>query len=136
MPRVKKVDYIYAIGRRKESSSRVRLYRGKAENTVNGVIAGKYFPGELASKIIARPFGATETSDKYYFSAKVSGGGKEGQLSALVLAIARALIKVAPDKNKSILKKLNLLTRDPRERQRRMVGKGGKARRAKQSPKR
>jgi small subunit ribosomal protein S9 len=132
----KKIDYIYGIGRRKTSSSRVRIYRGKAENTVNGMPVAKYFPGELAAKAIAKPFGATETSDKYYFSAKVVGGGKEGQLSALILAISRALVKASPDANKSILKKLGLLTRDSRIRQRRMVGKGGKARRAKQSPKR
>lgn len=134
--KTKKIDYIFAIGRRKESSARVRVYRGKGENTVNGMLAAKYFPGELAAKVMAKPFGATETSDKHYFSAKVAGGGKEGQLSSLSLALARALVKVAPDKNKSILKKLNLLTRDSRIRQRRMVGKGGKARRAKQSPKR
>lgn len=132
----KKIDYIYGVGRRKESSSRVRLYRGKGENTVNGFPADKYFPGELSKKAIAKPFGATETSDKYYFSGRVIGGGKEGQLGALILAIARALVKVAPDKNKIILKKLDLLSSDSRTRQRRMVGKGGKARRAKQSPKR
>jgi len=136
MTKIKKIDYIFAIGRRKESSARIRLYRGKGENTVNGMSASKYFPGELNAKVIAKPFGATETSDKYYFSAKVAGGGKEGQLNALTLGISRGLVKVAPDKNKIILKKLNLLTRDSRERQRRMVGKGGKARRAKQSPKR
>lgn len=132
----KKIDYIFTVGRRKESSARVRLYRGKAENTVNGMSATKYFPGDLASKAIAKPFGATETSDKYYFSAKVAGGGKEGQLSALVLGLARSLVKASPEKNKLVLKKLDLLTRDSRVRQRRMVGKGGKARRAKQSPKR
>ena len=86
--------------------------------------------------MMAKPFGATETSDKHFFSAKVAGGGKEGQLGALVLAISRSLVKVAPEKNKLVLKKLGLLTRDSRIRQRRMVGKGGKARRAKQSPKR
>jgi small subunit ribosomal protein S9 len=136
MPRIKKVDYTYAVGRRKESSARVRLFRGKAENTVDSMPAEKYFPGELAKKALAKPFGATEASDKYYFSARISGGGKEGQLSALILAIARALVKVAPEKNRPTLRKLNLLTRDSRIRQRRMVGMGGKARRKKQSPKR
>ena len=134
--KTKKIDYLYGVGRRRTASARVRIYRGKGENTVNGMIVGKYFPGEIADKAIAKPFGATETSDKYYFSGKVFGGGKESQLEATVMAISRALIKVAPDKNKLILKKLGLLTRDSRERQRRMVGKGGKARRAKQSPKR
>lgn len=136
MTKTKKIDYLYGVGRRRTASARVRVYRGKAENTVNGMVVAKYFPGEIAAKAIAKPFGATETSDKYYFSGKVVGGGQESQLEAMVLAISRALIKVAPDKNKVVLKKLGLLTRDSRERQRRMVGKGGKARRAKQSPKR
>ncbi|HJY99035.1 MAG TPA: 30S ribosomal protein S9 [Patescibacteria group bacterium] len=132
----KKIDYIYAIGRRKESSARVRLYRGKGENTINGAPADKYLVGEIAKKMVARPFGATETSVKYYFSGRVSGGGKESQLDSLVLAISRALVKVAPEKNRIVLRKLNLLTRDHRARQRRMVGMGGKARRKRQSPKR
>lgn len=132
----KKIDYIYAVGRRKESSCRVRVFRGKGENTVNAMPAAKYFPGEIAAKAIAKPFGATETSDKYYFSARVSGGGKEGQLSALALGLSRALVKISPEKNKIVLRKLNLLTRDSRIRQRRMVGMGGKARRKRQSPKR
>ena len=45
--KTKKIDYIYAVGRRKESSSRVRVYRGKGENTVNGMPANKYFEGEI-----------------------------------------------------------------------------------------
>lgn len=136
MARIKKVDYIYGVGRRKESSARVRLYRGKGENTVNSMVATKYFPGAVSQKSLEKPFGATETSDKYYFSAKVLGGGKEGQLEAVVLGIARCLVKASPDKNRAILRKLSLLTRDSRIRERRMVGTGGKARRQKQSPKR
>ena len=132
----KKIDYIYAVGRRKTSVCRVRIYRGKGENTVNGMPATKYFPGEIAAKAMAKPFGATEASDKHYFSARVAGGGKEAQLDALVLGLARALVKISPEKNRPILRKLRLLTRDSRERQRRMVGMGGKARRKRQSPKR
>jgi small subunit ribosomal protein S9 len=133
---VKKIDYIYGVGRRRTSSSRVRLYRGKGKNTVNGMPVAKYFEGEIAKKALAKPFGATETSDKYYFSAKVVGGGKSGQLSAVILGIARALVKASVEKNRVPLKKLGLLTRDSRIRQRRMVGMGGKSRRKKQSPKR
>ena len=136
MARIKKIDYTYGVGRRKASSARVRLYRGKGENTINGMVAEKYFPGEIAGKALAKPFGATETSDKYYYSARVLGGGKEAQLSAVILAISRTLVKIAPDKNRTTLRKLNLLTRDSRIRQRRMVGMGGKSRRKKQSPKR
>jgi small subunit ribosomal protein S9 len=136
MPRIKKIDYTYAVGRRKSSSARVRLFKGKGENTVNGMPAEKYFPGGISKKALVKPFGATETSEKYYYSAKVSGGGKEGQLGALILGLSRVLVKIAPDKNRVTLRKLNLLTRDSRIRQRRMVGMGGKSRRKKQSPKR
>jgi small subunit ribosomal protein S9 len=132
----KKIDYISSIGRRKESIARVRLYHGKGENTVNGKVANVYFPGLVAEKALAKPFGVTETSDKYYFTARITGGGKNGQLDAIMLALSRCLVKVSPEKNKLLLKKLNLLTRDDRIRQRRMVGMGGKSRRKKQSPKR
>lgn len=136
MTKTKKIDYAYGVGRRKRASARIRLYHGKGENTVNAMPASKYFEGEVAKKSMAKPFGATETSDKYYFSGRVAGGGKESQLEAIVLGIARALVKVSSDKNRTPLKKLGLLTRDSRVRQRRMVGMGGKARRKKQSPKR
>lgn len=132
----KKIDFLNAVGRRKSSIARIRLYRGKGASAVNGIPAEKYFEGAVSAKALAKPFGVTETSDKYYFTARVSGGGKEGQLDALLLGISRTLVKVAPEKNKILLKKLNLLTRDSRIRQRRMVGMGGKSRRKKQSPKR
>ena len=132
----KKVDYTYAVGRRRASIARVRLYRGKGENTVNVKSADKYFETEVAKKVLAKPFGVTETSDKYYFSARIVGGGKNGQLQALTLAIARALVKISSDKFRVPLRKADLLTRDSRTKQRRMVGTGGKARRKKQSPKR
>lgn len=134
--KTKKVDFIYGVGKRRTSSARVRLYRGKGESTVNEKPAGKYFDGKVAEKALAKPFGVTETSEKYYFSARVVGGGKNGQLEAVVLGIARALVKVSSEKFRPLLRKVGLLTRDSRERQRRMVGMGGKSRRKKQSPKR
>ena len=41
MSKVKKIDYTYAVGRRKSASARVRLYKGKGENTVNGILIEK-----------------------------------------------------------------------------------------------
>lgn len=134
--KVNSKNYTYAIGRRKESSARVRLFKGKGENQINSKPANEYFQQEVAKKVLGKPFEVTETSDKYFFTGRVIGGGKEGQLEALVLGIARALSKVSPDKFKPQLRKANLVTRDSRTRQRRMVGMGGKSRRKKQSPKR
>jgi small subunit ribosomal protein S9 len=136
MARAKKVKYIFAVGKRKKASARVRLFKGKGDSTVNGVAMEKYFPGEVNKAFWQKPFALTETAGKYYISAKVVGSGKRGQLEAVVLGISRAFSKDNPEKFRVPLKKAGLLTRDSRARQRRMVGTGGKARRKKQSPKR
>lgn len=132
----KKVNYTYATGRRREAIARVRLFHGKGENTVNGKKATEYFITGVEQKNLLKPFSVTGTSDKYYFSAKVTGGGKNGQLEAIVLGLSKTLATLSQDKNKPLLRKAELLTRDSRSRLRRMVGTGGKARRQKQSPKR
>lgn len=136
MAKPKKVNYTYAVGRRRSSASRVRLFKGGGQNMVNDTPIGQYFPGIIAGAYWSKPFEITGTTGKYYVTARVVGGGKEGQMDATILAIARALAKVKPQEFKALLKKAGLLTRDSRIRQRRMVGKGGKSRRQKQSPKR
>lgn len=133
---MKKEKYIYAVGKRKNASARVRLYKGKGENTANGKRIEEYFPGSLNKSLWARPFNLTELHDKFYVSVKVSGGGKKGQLEATVHGIAKAIAALDPGRFRLNLKKAGLLTRDSRIRQRRMVGMGGKARRKRQSPKR
>lgn len=136
MAKQKAKEYFYASGRRRSSSARVRVYKGTGENTVNDQLVGKYFPGEVMRSIWQKPFDLTQTAGKYYFTAKVVGGGKNGQLDAVAHATAKALVKIDTEKNKLVLRKSGLLTRDSRIRERRKVNTGGKARRAKQSPKR
>lgn len=139
-------DYIFAIGRRKSSTAQVRLYRKDTavwggtlikvgEFIVNNKPAIEYF-GISFEKAYKQPLQITGTENKFALSIKVSGGGKVGQLDAVILAIARALDKVDKEKFHAILKKKGMLTRDPRVRERRKVGMGGKSRRRKQSPKR
>jgi len=129
-------NYTHSLGRRRSASARVRLYKGKEESTVNNVVIGKYFEGSATAFAWKKPFELTKTFEKYYITAKVVGGGKSGQLGAVVLGIARALVKLDSKEYRTVLKKAGLLTRDARVRERRMVGTGGKARRKKQSPKR
>ncbi|MBN1168746.1 30S ribosomal protein S9 [Candidatus Woesebacteria bacterium] len=137
MPKKKnKKDYTYAVGRRRSASARVRLFRGKGESTVNGKPADKYFVGSIIENKWKKPFMVIDEVDKYYFTAKVTGGGKQGQLNAVLLGVSRALSKLEEEKYRIPLKKAGLLTRDSRVRERRKVGTGGKARRKKQSPKR
>jgi small subunit ribosomal protein S9 len=132
----KKKNYIYAVGRRKSASARVRLFKGRKKSTVNGKPVEKYFDGENFEDKWQKPFKVIDEMDKFYFTAKVVGGGKKGQLDAVVLGISRAFAKLEEEKYRIPLKKAGLLTRDSRVKERRKVGTGGKARRKKQSPKR
>ncbi len=136
MVKTKKKNYTYGVGRRREASARVRLYKGAGDNLVNGQLIGKYFPGETSRSVWMKPFEVLEIEGKYYVTGRVIGGGKNGQLDAFSLALSRALSLLKPDKYRAVLKKAGLLTSDPRTRERRKVGMGGKARRKKQSPKR
>lgn len=131
-----KKDYTYAVGRRRSASARVRLFKGDKQHEVNGKPIGKYFPGAIMQSAWEKPFNLTDTKGKYYVTVKVVGGGKNGQLDAVVHGIARALSILDTDKYRAPLKSAGLLTRDARVRQRRMVGTGGRARKQKQSPKR
>ncbi len=136
MAKPKKKNWIYAVGRRKSASARIRLFKGKGKNVVNKVPFAEYFPGEVMKTFYSNPFELTDTLGKYYVTVKVVGGGKNGQLEAVIHGIARALALTKPDKFRPPLKRAGLLTRDARVRERRKVGTGGKARRKKQSPKR
>jgi len=143
-----KKGFIFAVGRRKDAVASVRLYEiskdmpliaeekvKKGEIFVNDKRIENYFSGKIAPLIYLEPLRITNNLDKYAITVKVVGGGQRGQLIAVVHGISRALSAI-DIKNRQILKKKGLLTRDPRVRQRRNVGMGGKSRRAKQSPKR
>ena len=129
-------EFTVAVGRRKESVARVRLFAGSGESTVNGQPIQNYFPGVVARAKFNKPFVILSVEGKFWISARVLGGGKNGQLDAVVHGIARALSLLDREKHRIPLKKQKLLTRDPRTRERRKGGTGGKARRKKQSPKR
>ena len=132
----RKVDYTFASGKRRTATARARVFRGSGETMVNGMSVEKYFQGEISKDIWTKPFRVLDVTDKYFATIKVRGGGIKGQLDATAHAIAKAFSKLDREKFHRLLKKAGLLTRDSRIRQRRNVGMGGKARRAKQSPKR
>lgn len=128
-------SYFYALGRRKSATAQVRLQSGKGVITVNGKPAEEYFAGSkyLLNKL-QQPFTVLDQTGKYDVSAKVSGGGHEGQIEAIRLGISKALVAVNEDL-KSTLKRANLLSRDPRERERKKFGLKG-ARKQRQFTKR
>ncbi|KKS80621.1 MAG: 30S ribosomal protein S9 [Candidatus Beckwithbacteria bacterium GW2011_GWA2_43_10] len=128
-------NFIYARGRRKTAVARIRLFKKPGDTIINNLPIAKYFPGAIAKKMYEEPWIICNVLDKYHATIKVVGSGKYGQLDAVVHGLSRALTLVNPA-FRSLLKKRGLLTRDPRTRQRRMIGMGGKSRRQKQSPKR
>ena len=145
-----KRDYIFATGKRKNAVARVRLYESvkaglvwgetpikKGEMLVNAKPIAEYFPSEVERHLYTEPLRITNAHQKNYaLTIKVDGGGHSGQLQAVVAGIANALNGVDRESFRAVLKKKGFLTRDARIRERRTVGTGGKARRAKQSPKR
>ena len=58
MPRKKKINYTYAVGRRRSASARIRLFRGKGENVVNNMPIEEYFPGVINKDVWSKPIPA------------------------------------------------------------------------------
>jgi small subunit ribosomal protein S9 len=111
-------------GRRKRSVARVTLLPGTGKITVNGRGVEDYFARETLRMIIRQPMQITGTLVKFDVIAKVQGGGETGQAGALRHGIARALVDTDADL-KPKLKKEGLLTRDPREVERKKYGQKG-----------
>ena len=115
-------QYYEAIGRRKESTARVRLASGTGTFTVNEKEANVYFPriGDLQD--VLRAFNAVgQDANKYDVTVKVNGGGVSGQTEAVRLGLARALVLLNGDWT-SALRKHGLLTRDARVKERKKPG--------------
>jgi len=126
--------YYEGVGRRKTSTARVRIYAGQGSFLVNERPVDEYFPRPLWMQMLREPLRSTQNEGRFTVSAKVVGGGLSGQAAAVQLGLARAL--VAADENfKKPLRATNLLTRDPREKERKKPGLK-KARKAKQYTKR
>lgn len=131
----KSLNYFYALGRRKSSTARVRLMKGKGSITINGKPASEYFADSKSIlHELERPFMALEIENKYDVSAVVSGGGHISQADAIRLGVAKALA-VMNEELKATLRRANMLGRDPREKERKKFGLKG-ARKQRQFTKR
>ena len=115
-------QYYEGIGRRKESTARVRLTAGSGKYTVNEKDFAAFFTRSGDFEDIMRPFGAVgQEATKYDVSVLVSGGGTTGQTESVRLGIARALQLINADWT-SALRKKGLLTRDARVKERKKPG--------------
>ena len=115
-------QYYEAIGRRKESTARVRVASGTGAFTVNDKEAGAYFPRVGDLQDVLRAFNAVgQDANKYDITVRVNGGGVTGQTEAVRLGLARALVLLNGDWS-SALRKHGLLTRDARVKERKKPG--------------
>lgn len=135
---VKKEKYFYAVGRRKTSVARVRLYSQKSlkenEVVINGKTIQEYVTVSDLKEALLNPFILTGQNKGFRVTIVVRGGGIRGQAEAIRLGIARALVLF--DENfHPVLKSAKLLTRDSREVERKKPGLK-KARKAPQWAKR
>ncbi len=112
----------YATGRRKTATARVFLREGSGKITVNGRDFENYFPNEVLRMLVRQPLELTGTSGRFDVMATISGGGASGQAGALRHGISRALLEV-DNGFRDRLKTEGLLTRDPREKERKKYGR-------------
>jgi len=115
-------QYYEGIGRRKESSARVRIFPGGTGRlTINDREGQEYLSREGDYEIVMQPLTVIGQERSYDISVHVNGGGVSGQRDAIRLGLARALLELDPDM-KSQLRDAELLTRDARVKERKKPG--------------
>jgi small subunit ribosomal protein S9 len=118
------VTQYYGTGRRKTSTARVFLRPGTGAITVNQSPLETFFPTESLRTQLKQPLLITETADRFDVLVTTAGGGVAGQAGAVRLGIARALVRFDAELRPR-LKKAGLLSRDPRQKERKKYGMAG-----------
>jgi small subunit ribosomal protein S9 len=118
----KTTQYTEAVGRRKEAIARVRLHHGgSGKLTINERPFKSYLPVAALQQAVLSPLAQTATESMFDVTVQVSGGGMRGQADSIKLGIARALVDFNPE-FRTALKKMGLLSRDARVRERKKYG--------------
>ncbi|MEB3186553.1 MAG: 30S ribosomal protein S9 [bacterium] len=113
----------WGTGRRKTAVARVRLVPGTGTVTVNERPLDHYvgFRSVLIREV-SLPLDATQNVGRYDVNVRVHGGGVTSQVGAIRLGVARALLKMDPE-YRGVLREEELLTRDPRAKERKKYGR-------------
>lgn len=114
-------EFFWGTGRRKTAVARVRLMKGTGKFLVNGQEAEKFFFQPSQKENAFAPLHITNNVNKYDIYVNVQGGGVTGQAEAVLLGIARALIKETPALEAK-LRSHGYLTRDSRMVERKKFG--------------
>jgi small subunit ribosomal protein S9 len=131
----KESRYVEAVGRRKTSTARARLFTSDVTDIeVNGKPISSYFPTNSQQATVQDPLTHEDVQRQFKITVKVQGGGLMSQAAAVRHAISRALVAI-DESLRSPLKKSGFLKRDPRSKERKKFGLK-KARKASQWSKR
>jgi len=124
----RKNPYFWGTGRRKTAVARVRIKPGSGKFLVNDREVNNFFCVEKDRVAVRTPLTVTETTKTVDVFVNVCGGGITGQADAVMLGLARALVKANSDYEPK-LRAQNLLTRDARKVERKKYGQAGARRR-------
>ncbi|MBN2582613.1 MAG: 30S ribosomal protein S9 [Planctomycetes bacterium] len=127
-------QYTWGTGRRKTSVARVRIAEGKGEIKINGREVDNYFSEVKDRSAVVAPLKSVDLVGKFDVYVNVSGGGYTGQAGAVRMGLARALLRLMPEKLDA-LREGGHMTRDSRMKERKKYGRRG-ARRSFQFSKR
>lgn len=116
------MEKIHTVGRRKKSVARLFLDKGKAEININSKSYKEYFPTAACQFKLLQPLNLTNNTDQFNININVNGGGVSGQVEAIRLALSRALC-ILDEEYRKKLKPEGLLTRDPRNVERKKYGR-------------
>jgi small subunit ribosomal protein S9 len=115
-------QYYEGIGRRKSATARVRLYPGGTGSLIiNDKDGSEYLPRPGDVDILLEPLTVLGQAKVYDVTVHVNGGGVTGQRDAILLGVARALVKIDPEV-KAQLREHNYMTRDARVKERKKPG--------------
>jgi small subunit ribosomal protein S9 len=115
---------VHGLGRRKTSTARVWIQPGSGLWEVNGRTLQEYFPRHSLQQHASEPLAAAELQGRLDVKVNVDGGGNTGQAGAVRLGLARALVRYDAELRGKLREK-DLLTRDPREVERKKPGRPG-----------
>lgn len=115
-------EIFWGTGRRKTAVARVRLLKGDGKIVINDHPMDQYFPVIVQKQTVLSPLQVTNATGKYDVLVNVHGGGMASQAGAVLLGIARALCKAAPQMEEK-LRDHGYLTRDSRMKERKKYGK-------------
>jgi len=123
-PAGSKPVYIWGTGRRKTAVARVRIATGTGKISINKRELNDYLVNERDRKQIFGPLEVSNLGGKVDVHVTTLGGGLTSQAGAIVLGLARALVKF--DNNLgATFRDAGFMTRDSRMKERKKYGQRG-----------